>query len=104
MKLRDHPLIQRHNIPTWPPTWSNLVRGGGSYYSVKGEVGILKKVSRNSVVPNLCFIQIEHNGDSYAGALVVDNGVFCEQLVAILQAHVGRTIKEIGDLDLSITL
>ncbi len=38
------------------------------------------------------------------GALVLNDKAFCRQLYSILQDSVGKSIKEIGDLDLSYTL
>ena len=104
MQLRDHHLICCRGIRTWPPIWSNLTRGGGDMLTLNGEVGILAKVRRNEVAPNVCFLHTEYDGESYCGALLVDNPEFAEYLVAFLEQHVGKSIKEIGDLDLSHTL
>jgi|SRR5262245_7589145 len=104
MQLRDHPLMSTHTIPTWPPVWSNTSRGGGSDTAATGEMGILKKCLRNSHVKELYFLFIEYNGDSYVGALVVDNAAFCNHVASILEQNVGKSIKEIGDLDLAHTL
>jgi hypothetical protein len=38
------------------------------------------------------------------GALVFTDSAFCRQLYEILQQHVGRSIEEIGDVDLAYTL
>jgi len=42
-------------------------------------------------------------GESCAGALIVDDGAFCQQLLAVLNQNIGRAIAEIGALDLSYT-
>ena len=44
---------------------------------------------------------IAHDGVGYIGALLFDEGLFCQQMGKILETYIGRTIKEIGDLDLS---
>jgi hypothetical protein len=38
------------------------------------------------------------------GLLYFDDTVFCEAIYRILRAHIGSSIKEIGNLDLSHTL
>jgi hypothetical protein len=47
---------------------------------------------------------VEHNKDLYVGALLFDDSVFCSQICACLQQHLGRSIKQIGDLEVSFTL
>ena len=93
--------MQRHKFSAWPPIWSNLTRGGGPYAAKRGEIGVLRKIVGNTVVPNMCFLYIEHEGESYCGALIVDTPAFCSELVHLLQQHVGEPIRDIGDLDLT---
>jgi hypothetical protein len=40
-------------------------------------------------------------GGEHIGRLIFDDGSFCQQIGKILETCTGRTIKEIGDLDLS---
>lgn len=47
---------------------------------------------------------MEHDGADYIGCLFFDDAVFCAQISTTLEKHAGCTIKEIGDLDLSLTL
>jgi hypothetical protein len=44
------------------------------------------------------------DNEPYMAALAFTDIAFCRQLRNILQQHIGSTIKEIGDLDLSFTL
>jgi hypothetical protein len=44
------------------------------------------------------------NGAPYMGTLLFSDAAFCWQLHDILQQNLGRSIEEIGDLDLSFTL
>jgi len=39
----------------------------------------------------------------YVGTLLFADSVFCAQVCALLQQHLGRSIKEIGDLEVSFT-
>ena len=44
---------------------------------------------------------MEHEGRMYTGALLFDDAVFCEQIFDLLETCIGRSIKEIGGLDVS---
>jgi hypothetical protein len=46
---------------------------------------------------------MEYDGQHYVGSLVFDDSAFCAQICAVLQQHLGRSIKEIGDLEVSFT-
>ena len=69
-----------------------------------GEVGILKYVHSNSLMSNKCFLVIYFQEEAYIGSLIFKDHAFCGQISNLLRDHVGRSIKEIGDLDLSSTL
>jgi hypothetical protein len=47
---------------------------------------------------------MEYNKEHYVGALIFHDATFCRQIAAILQAHIGEAISDIGALDLSSTL
>lgn len=49
-------------------------------------------------------MRMEHEGIRYMGSLVVDDPKLCEQLYQYLQKHLGRTIKDIGDLEIDFLL
>jgi len=49
-------------------------------------------------------MRMEHEGRRYMGSLVVDDPKLCEQLYEYLQKYLGRTIKEIGDLEIDFLL
>lgn len=90
-------------MSAWPPLWAN-VSPSRDATTVRGEVGILKDCSYSERVKNMCFLFIEHSDERYAGALVVDDPGLCRQLYGVLKQHIGRSIKEIGGLDLSRSL
>jgi hypothetical protein len=71
---------------------------------VQGELGTLDDVSMNESIPNKIFLAMEHVGERYITVLLFDDVTFTKQLYPLLLENVGRTIKEIGDLDLSHTL
>ena len=103
MDLRDHPsMIRKSGFKVWPPRWTTTRRDGLD--NPIGEVGILEQVLSNGLFANMFFLLIQYQGLQYVGALHFDNQQFCDELATLLKLHIGRSIKEIGDLDLSHTL
>lgn len=102
MKLRDHPLMRYHGMKSWPPVWVNT----RSEPTIKrtGEIGTLTRVIYYSETPKRLFLRARADEQDYIGCLVFNDTQFCEQLNRILQSQVGRSIREIGDLDLGGTL
>ncbi len=90
-------------IPNWPPVWTLATRDI-SIRTLRGEVGVLKYVHSNSLMPNKCFLVIDFNEKVYIGSLIFKDHAFCGQISNLLRDHVGRPIKEIGDLDVSYLL
>ena len=103
MLLRHHPLFSYHGMLTWPPVWTWT--DGAENEHPRGEVGILKAVGLSDVQPaDRCFLSIEHKGSRYIGCLLIDDRVFCHQIVKLLQAHCNHSIAEIGGIDVSYPL
>ena len=68
----------------------------------RGEVGILRRVEKSSVLPaDRCFLFIDYDDSSYVDCLLCSDHVFCSQIVRILEANLNKTIAEIGGLDIS---
>ena len=99
MLLRDHPLFTHQNARSWPPAW--LYCGGFDNTYPRGEVGILKTVFVSAVKPStLCFLIMEHAGAEYMGELLISDAVFRSEIYEVLLRHCGKTIQEIGEIDL----
>jgi hypothetical protein len=99
MKLRDHPLMTRQSgIVSWPPQWQCVGHDRGL---VQGELGMLEDVSMHDLIENKIFIAMAHMSERYIAVLQFDDGIFAKQLYSLLVQHMGRSIREIGDLDLS---
>lgn len=103
MLLRDHPLINYRGVRTWPPRWH--ARGDGLAPPVVGEAGVLTEVamshpSAHNVSPPQLFLFMENHGHRYLAAVLVSDETFCRQLCMLLKNHYGRTLAEIGSLDL----
>ena len=100
MELRSQPYIRFHGLPTWPPVWNKTSLPGWGK-TITGEVGVLKRCSMHSAVNNICFLFIEQEGESYCGALVLDDPALCRQLLTVFNQNIGQSIAKIGSLDLS---
>ena len=104
MKLRDHALMTYYGAHSWPPAWSRR-RDGYENTRLTGEIGILKDILPWSVpTQKICFLVIEHDGGEYIGALLLVDPVFCREIWTILVQNCGKTIREIGEIDVSHTL
>ena len=90
-------------VRNWPPVWTLAARNG-SVLTLMGEVGVLKYVHSNSLMSNKCFLVIDFQDEAYIGSLIFKDHSFCDQISHLLRDHIGRSIKDIGDLDLSSTL
>ena len=100
MLLRNHPLLTYQNRRSWPPAW--LYCGGFDNTYPRGEVGILKNVFPTSINPfTQFFLVLEHADAVYMGTLFVSEEAFCLEMYAVLLRHRGKTLQEIGDVDLS---
>ena len=100
MRFRDHPLMTRRSgAKTWPPQWSSTRRDEKDW--PKGEVGTLRQAWLHDGLDSCIFLFIEHNGHQYIGSMYFDNPRFCYDIDAVLKSNLGRSIKEIGDLEMS---
>jgi len=84
----------------WPPAWT-WVSGKKKNLDLSGEVGTLVDVAPSKLDPHgKCFLTIEHEGTSYVGCLLFDDGAFCQQVSRLLQRHIGYPLEYIGGIDL----
>jgi hypothetical protein len=103
MKLRDHPLmIRKSGFQNWPPTWTPT--RSGEYNCLAVELGTLSHALMNDLFDNKIFLMMEYKGNRYISAMQFDDSTFCYQICSLLKANTGRSLKEIGNLDLSFTL
>ena len=89
-------------VSNWPPVWTQT--RSDDVKTMSGEVGTLIYVHSNPLMPRKCFLVMEHDEQTYVGTLIFDNDAFCRQIDILLQGHLKRSIRDIGDLDLSATL
>jgi hypothetical protein len=102
LALRDHPQMRYFGIKSWPPVWVNTHVAPTK--KISGEIGCLIGTVFYPDMPRRLFLKMELDAERYMGCLVMSDAGFCRQLDGILKSNVGRSIKEIGDLDLSHTL
>jgi hypothetical protein len=103
MLLRDHPLMQYHGVPNWPPAWTWT--DGPENRHPRGEIGILRGIVPSKISPvERCFLYIEYEKSEYIGCLLFDESAFCGQIIKLLQGCCNRPIAEIGSIDLAHTL
>jgi hypothetical protein len=58
----------------------------------------------NDLLSNKVFLQIQHQGIPCNGLIQVDDPKFYYEVFSRLKSHIGYSIKDIGDLDLSHAL
>jgi hypothetical protein len=102
MTLRDHPLMSYRGLRNWPPVWTQT--RDDNVKTVKGEIGVLTYVYSNPRMSSRCFLVIDYEGDPYVGALIFESHTFCDQITHLLWGQINRSIREIGNLNLSHTL
>jgi hypothetical protein len=83
---------------TWPPRWTPTHRDKDD--KPLGEVGILEDVTMSQLTETKLFLFMQHRGFQYMGFMNFDDFIFSSQIFTLLKANIGRSIKDIGDLDL----
>jgi hypothetical protein len=99
MKFRDHPLMTCRGAPNWPPAWLCVDNNELS----AGDPGVVKHVIADERDHTKCFLIIEQNGRGYVGLLKFDDSRVCTRIATILRKYTGRSITEIGDIDLTLS-
>lgn len=94
-------MTRKSGYQIWPPRWTTTRRSGND--NPIGEIGILGQVLANDLFNNMIFLLVEYQGFRYMGALHFDERQFCDEIFTLLKLNLGRSIREIGDLDVSHT-
>ena len=96
LKFRDHPLIPlRNGVKAWPPEW---ITASGN--TTTGEVGILEYMSIGLLIDTTFFLFINYKHSRYVGLMSFDDSISCQKVYDLLKPNTGRSIKEIGGLEL----
>jgi hypothetical protein len=98
MELRRHVFMSHGWVRLWPPDWK-WAFGAENIHPI-GEMGVLENIQRSTVDPNACNLMMNHAGAKYVARLHFDHEGFCDQLCDLLPRHYGRSLREIGELDI----
>ena len=103
MKFRDLPILERKSeMIQWPPEWSSAYQPKERW--PRGEIGTLEDAWMHKLLDQCVFLHIRHDGLAYTGSMYFDNVDSCMMVFSILKSVMGRSIAEIGDLDISYLL
>ena len=95
MKLKDHPLLKNRDVSNWPPSYLTL----DPRRELIKEFGILRAVTLDARAPNRCFLMVEMGGLGYVSRLKFDSFACRERFVKIINVHLNKPMKEIGELE-----
>jgi hypothetical protein len=80
----------------WPPEWTILDQGAG-------EEGVLEEVHlRHDLKTTLISVVANHLGEIRKGIMVLEDSSLLEVVYHKLKQHVGRSLAEIGDLEIAL--
>lgn len=99
LNFRDHPALIRNGLMLWPPQWSNTYQAKEIW--PQGEIGTLEKVWMDELLDRCVFLHMRDDVFRYIGAIHFDDRVSCTMVFNFLKSVVGRSVAEIGDLDIS---
>jgi hypothetical protein len=83
-------------VPSWPPPWLGI----DTNEALTSELAVLKHVFIDAPNKKKCFLIVEYEGCAFIGFLKLDDVAFCARIATILTKQTGRSIREIGDIDL----
>ena len=100
MQLRNHPFMALNGVPNRPPKWIWADGFRNVFIHPTGEIGVLEN-ARQSIVSDKClFIMMLHQRSTYLGRVIFDHEQFCRQIFDLLKANCGRSLTEIGSIDI----
>jgi len=97
--LRNHPQLRDQ----WPTEPGGAFRPG--YRSPEGGIDILEQVLYYAPVANAkanVALLTKYEGQQFTRDLLFDDPAFASRFVSWLRQHIGRTIHEIGELDIDL--
>ena len=90
---------RKSGYSAWPPRWTATRLNPAD--KVSGEIGILEEPLMNALFDKKIFMFVNHQEVRYMGSMHFDDLAFCREVFTILKLNIGRSIKEIGDIELS---
>ena len=92
-------MTRKSGAKAWPPTWTTTRPRKND--KPRGEIGTLEQVLMTAWFNNKIFVFVQYQGFRYMGLMQFDDPKFCDEMFALLRNNLGRSIKDIGGLDLS---
>lgn len=107
--LREHPLMNYRNLANWPPVWTPRGRKNGAavetvppWHTRRGEIGTLQAAFLSTVKrPPRIYLMVKYEGRDYVGSLLFTDAGICRQFYKFFKEQAGKSISEIGMLDVS---
>jgi hypothetical protein len=88
--------LKWRGLSMWPPEWTIMDQG-------LGEAGVLAEVHlRHDLTPTLISVVANHLGEFRKGIMVLEDPALLDAVYHKLRQHIGRTLAEIGDLEISL--
>jgi hypothetical protein len=100
MKFRDLPVLERRSgMMLWPPSWSSTSQPEAK--CPHGEIGTLESAWMHELLDRCVFLYVSDDAFHYTGHMYFDDHDSCMMIFNFLKSVVGRSIADIGDLDIS---
>ena len=95
MLIRD---LQWRGVPSWPPEFATSSQ-------IFGEKAILRDVLlRDDQKIKLISLTAEHHGAERRGIIMLENPAHLDILCLKLKENIGKSLKEIGDIEINLGL
>ena len=98
MDMRNHPAVCFHRTRSWPPVWTNVSEGKHQKKQIHGELGTLSTAYITRGNQKTCFVTMEYQSETFVGAIMLEDDLFCKQICLFLNKNIGRPIATIGSL------
>lgn len=92
MRLREHPKVN------WPPKWSGWQKKLQG--EREGKLRDVELIEKDQMGPIRLLLACEFKGRVYFAEVICDNSVFIRRLYEKIKSLQGKTIQEIGDLEI----
>lgn len=90
-------MLSRRGKSIWPPLWTTTK--GDRHDRPRGEIGTLKKVLMHDKFDTKCFLIIDNAGNQYMGTPTFGDTSFRKRICGLLSEWVGRSLEDIGDIE-----
>ena len=95
-------MTRKSGIKNWPPYLTALSEDKNDW--PVGEIGILRRVWKHDQMDSCLFLFIEHERKEYTCMMYFDDAEFCRYILFLLGSHIGKSLQDIGNTDVSHTL